>query len=124
MSLEEKYKIPLFDGSNYNNWKYRMEILLEELELKEFIQTDVNEMIGAEENDSKKEVKEFIQTDVNEMIGAEENDSKKEDFLKRDRKCKSHIIMRIADSHLEYVKDQHTAFDMWNILSTTFTSNI
>ncbi|KAK9700777.1 hypothetical protein QE152_g31035 [Popillia japonica] len=28
--------------------------------------------------------------------------------------------MRIADSHLEYVKDQHTAFDMWNILSTTF----
>ena len=35
---------------------------------------------------------------------------------KRDRKCRSQIIQRIADSHLEYVKDKESAFSMWNSL--------
>lgn len=30
---QEKYKIPLFDGSNYENWKFRMECLLDEKDL-------------------------------------------------------------------------------------------
>jgi hypothetical protein len=27
---EDRYKLPLFDGTNYGDWKFRMEIFLEE----------------------------------------------------------------------------------------------
>jgi len=32
-SEDERYKVPLFDGTNYDNWKFRMETLLDEKEL-------------------------------------------------------------------------------------------
>jgi len=34
MTEEDKHRVPLFDGSNYNNWKFKMEVLLEEIGLK------------------------------------------------------------------------------------------
>jgi len=34
MTEEDKHQVPLFDGSNYNNWKFRMKMLLEEIDLK------------------------------------------------------------------------------------------
>ncbi|KAF2899952.1 hypothetical protein ILUMI_06234, partial [Ignelater luminosus] len=43
-----------------------------------------------------------------------------QDFLKKDRKCKSIITQSVADSHLEYIKDKHTANEMWNALQNTF----
>lgn len=39
---------------------------------------------------------------------------------KNDRKCKSLIVQRIANSHLEYIKDEETAYGIWNILKNTF----
>ncbi|RYA67256.1 hypothetical protein DD592_27670, partial [Enterobacter cloacae complex sp. 2DZ2F20B] len=39
---------------------------------------------------------------------------------KDDKRCKSQIIQRIADSHLEYVKDAATAHEMWSTLRKTF----
>jgi len=39
---------------------------------------------------------------------------------KRDRRCKSFIIQRIADSHLEYVKEKATVFEIWQVLSESF----
>jgi hypothetical protein len=32
---EQKTRINLFDGTNFNNWKFRMEVLLDQLELLE-----------------------------------------------------------------------------------------
>ncbi|KAF2888971.1 hypothetical protein ILUMI_17202 [Ignelater luminosus] len=43
-----------------------------------------------------------------------------QDFLKKDRKCKSIITQTVADSHLEYIKDKHTAKEMWTALQNTF----
>jgi len=37
MTDDEKYKIPLFDGMNYSNWKFRMQVLLEEHDLIYFV---------------------------------------------------------------------------------------
>lgn len=45
MADEDRYKVPLFDGTNYSNWKLRMETLLEEHELTEFIEKSVNLMV-------------------------------------------------------------------------------
>jgi hypothetical protein len=41
---------------------------------------------------------------------------KKEQLKKMDKKCKSQIVQRVADSHLEYVKDKETAFEIWTEL--------
>jgi hypothetical protein len=30
---EERFKVPLFDGNNYENWKFRMECFLDEKDL-------------------------------------------------------------------------------------------
>ncbi|KAF2896492.1 hypothetical protein ILUMI_09683 [Ignelater luminosus] len=43
-----------------------------------------------------------------------------QDFLKKDRKCKSIITQSVADSHLEYIKDKHTAKEMRTALQNTF----
>lgn len=37
-----------------------------------------------------------------------------------DRKCKSQIIKKIADSHLEYAKDKLTAAELWKSFRDTF----
>lgn len=39
---------------------------------------------------------------------------------KKDLKCKSQIVQRIADSHLKYVKDKRTAYEVWKELSNIF----
>lgn len=102
----ERYRVHLFDGSNFNNWKFRMETLLNEMELLKFIEKPVTHMV------------EFLD-------GESLDERKKKETLfnvldKCDRKCRSQIIQRIADSHLEYVKDKCCAYDIWKSLSDTF----
>lgn len=48
----EKYKILLFDGSNFGNWKFRIETLLNELEFLEFAKQSFYSMIEFLENDT------------------------------------------------------------------------
>lgn len=95
---EEKYKIPLFDGSNFNNWKFRMETLLDELELSEHIRRPYTEIIEAATSDTAEQ--------------QAERERKLAELRKKDLKCKSQIVQRISDSHLEYVKDRVTAFEI------------
>lgn len=45
MADDEKYKVPLFDGSNYSNWKFRMQILLEEHDLVDLVDKELNTLI-------------------------------------------------------------------------------
>ncbi|KAK9659702.1 hypothetical protein QE152_g41605, partial [Popillia japonica] len=35
---DDKYKIPLFNGNNFSNWKFRIEVFLEEKDLKECLE--------------------------------------------------------------------------------------
>ena len=103
---EEKYKIPLFDGTNYDNWKFRLEILLDELDLLEYTVENYKNMVTIVGNESTDEL------------------AKKEKELsvhrKKDKKCKSHIIQRISDNYLEIVKDQETAFNIWDTLKQNY----
>lgn len=102
----EKYRVPLFDGTNFNNWKFRIETLLTELDLITYIEKSYKEMVEILDEDTAQ------QRNVKEATLAEHK--------KKDRKCRSQIIQRIADSHLEYAKDQETAFDIWQSLCNTF----
>ena len=104
----EKYRIPLFDGTNFDNWKFRMKVLLTELELIDYtIAPNTSKVIFTEEDTaSQKTVK------TKEL----------EDHAKTDRKCRNQLIQRIADSQLEYVKDTKTSFDLWSVLTGAFQS--
>lgn len=104
MADDEKYRIPLFDGNNFSNWKFRMETLLEEQDLLEF---------------TKKPHTEMITFAVSGAPTSTES-AQQQSLVKKDKKCKSQIIQRIADSHLEYAKDKETAFDLWKSLSSIF----
>ena len=41
----EKYRIPLFDGTNFDNWKFRNETLLNEMNLLEFLESLYTAMV-------------------------------------------------------------------------------
>lgn len=58
--------------------------------------------------------------DVKKCIEEEAADQSTEEFLKLDRKCKSIIVQCVANSHLEYIKDKTTAFQMWEALKAVF----
>jgi len=77
---EDKHRVPLFNGSNYNNWKFKMEVLLEEIGLKAHIDSWVL--------DDK-----IRQGETTEAYG-----QRMANLRKKDTKCKSQIIQRIADS--------------------------
>ncbi|KAK9688266.1 protein of unknown function (DUF4219) [Popillia japonica] len=87
---DDKYKIPLFDGNNYGNWKFRMETFLEAKDLLQCIKMEQDDL---------------------------ENNA---DNKKRDLKCKSQIVQSIADTHLEYIKDCKTSREIWETLNKTF----
>uniref|UniRef100_A0A8D9F0R1 Copia protein n=1 Tax=Cacopsylla melanoneura TaxID=428564 RepID=A0A8D9F0R1_9HEMI len=90
--MDEKYKIPLFIGEDYDSWKFRMKIMLDENGLLKFIEKDLVNM-------PKKD---------------------REANTQLDKRAKSLIVQKVGDSHLEYVKEKETAFQMWMSLANTF----
>jgi hypothetical protein len=75
-----------------------MKTLLDELDLLYILETLINVSVDA--------------VDAAD-ITTQDKVKKKEQLKKRDKKCKSQIVQRVADSHLEYVKDKETAFEIW-----------
>jgi hypothetical protein len=81
---EEKYRIPLFDGNNYPDWKFWMTVYLDEFDFLKHIETPLNQLM-------------------------EENPESGNGLVRNDNKCKNRIIQQIQDAQLEYVKGQETA---------------
>jgi len=77
-----------------------MQVLLEEHDLTDFINKSLDTLTGD--------------------LPAETAETQTITLQKKDRRCKSLITQRIADSHLEYVKEKATAFEMWRALSESF----
>lgn len=98
---DEKYKVSLFNGTNYSNWKFRMQVLLEEHLIDHINNTlDNTTLITA-----------LPAATANTQLAV---------LRKNDRKYKSLITQCITDNHLEYVKEKETAFEMWKALSESF----
>lgn len=95
MSENNTIKIPLFDGTNFNNWKYRVGILLDEKGLRKYIEKDFINILA--EDDTRQA-----------EVGVEE------------KKCISVLVQTIHDSQLEYIKEKKTAKEMFDMLCGIF----
>lgn len=108
MGDEKVFKIKQFDGTGFNNWRYRMLSYLEEMELEHCVETEAVEedFWNIPESDSAtvKALKE----------------AKKKWRKKQDRKCRSTTSGAIADDYLEYTKDQNTPKEIWDVLHDVF----
>ena len=83
-----------------------METLLDEADSLKYVEEDHSDMVEFSDGDNEEQKAEKLrQATVHE---------------KRDRKCKSQILQRNADSHLEYTKDKSSAFKLWTSLEETF----
>jgi transposase InsO family protein len=100
---EERFKVPLFDGSNYHTWKFRMEILLDELDLLDFVKQP---LVGLLEQE----------TGVEAAATRSRNNEKKHN----DKVCKRRIVSKVADTQIEYLQGKETAYDMWKSLQIAF----
>jgi hypothetical protein len=101
----EGMKVPLFDGTNFDSWKFRVEAVLDARDLLECVQRELA-LCTADPGSSQ------------ETIAAIE---KKNAALKKCDKLATNIIVRsIADSHLEYAQGQSNAYQIWQNLKNTF----
>lgn len=101
-------KLWLFDGTNFGNWKFRVEVLMEDKGLLDCLEKAIDEEEYARE----------LQTDTVEVKA--EKKRKLEERMARDRKCKNLLIHRIGEDQLDYVKDKRTAKDAWDALKNAF----
>lgn len=96
MEADRAIKIPLFDGTNFSNWKYRVGILLDERGLKQYIEEDLANILAATEA------------------------TKRDAAKKEEKKCVSILVQTMHDNQLEYVKDKSLAKDMFDTLKNIF----
>ena len=94
---DDKNKVPPFDGTNYSNWKFRMETLLDEMDLLDVIQEQLDEL---------------IQNIQDSQEAAQIKATKEENIRRKEKRCKSQIVQRVADTHLEYIKEKGTAYEI------------
>lgn len=73
----ERYRVPLFDGINFSNWKFRMETLLTEMDLLSFVTQPYTKMV------------EILNTDTAMQRATKETQLREN--RKREWKCKSNI---------------------------------
>lgn len=86
---------PQLTNTNYSNWKYRVEVLLDKENVKSAIEVTEDQ----------------LQTMSNE---------EKVVHLKKDTKAKCIIVQCISDKHLEYIKDAKTSNAMMKSLENVF----
>lgn len=93
------FHFPKFDGKNFSQWKFRLDLLLEEKQYKVFVENELDEAI--KKNDESKGIKNT-------------------DMSVREKKCKSWLASTINDEQLSYVMDKTTAKGMYDALISMF----
>lgn len=95
--MSEKTRWPIFDGRNWSDWKFRMNLIFEERVLKAPLEPTFSTLIQNTKEESDKAI-----------------------LRKTERECKSLLVQCLADGMLEYIKDAPTAYDMFEILRAKF----
>ncbi|XP_052562346.1 uncharacterized protein LOC128092489 [Culex pipiens pallens] len=100
-------KIWLLNGTNYGNWKFRMEVLLEDKGLLHCVQAPLD-LAGLAELESDSA-----------------NDKQRKRALRaervaEDRSCRNLLVNRIAEDQLDHVKDARSAKETWDALRDVF----
>lgn len=94
MSEDNSLKFSRFDGTNFSNWKYRIQILLDEKDLLKYIERDLQTLLA--------------------------DGSQQSHHTTKEKKAKSLLIQYISDGQLEYVKDYKRAKDIFDALTSVF----
>jgi len=103
--LHEHTKVPRFDGTNYDSWKFWLESLLDELGLLHCVESDLE----------LAEYPDGASTEQKARV-----DAANEAARRKDATAKGVIIRYCDDGHLEYATSQPTAFSIWNNLVHSF----
>lgn len=90
-------QFPKFNGKNYTQWKFRMDLLLEE-----------------------KQMKCFVENTLAEAIEKKDRGITEAEMILREKKCKSLLAQAIDDEQLQYVMDKDSAKAMYDALVTMF----
>lgn len=104
----ETKKSYMFNGKDFNNWKFRMEVLLREHDAESFI------------SKSLEEHEEIIPSHLDDQAATTRKEKLKEELRKKERKCYSLIVQRIGNDFLEYIKDKKNPKEAWTSLCGTF----
>jgi len=95
--MEEKgSKYFQFSGTNFNTWKFRMNSVLEQKGLQDYVMEDL------------------------EFITLHANDREYRKYIKEEKQCKALLIKHIADSQLECIKDKITAKEIYDTLESIY----
>ncbi|KAK9752029.1 Reverse transcriptase (RNA-dependent DNA polymerase) [Popillia japonica] len=87
------HNLPQLLTGNFNNWQFRIKILLEEKQVHDLLEKN---------------------------IGTITNEQQKTQWHRNDAKGKSIIVQCLTDKHLDLVKDSKTAKDMMKVLQSVF----
>ena len=108
---EDKFRVALFDGTNFSDWKYRVRCQLAELDLLAHITTPLKDLL-------EPHIEKDHDTPAQKRVKEERCNS-----IKRDNfKCINTIVARIQNRLLEAVKEKETAHEMWKALTDRFES--
>uniref|UniRef100_A0A1Y1L115 Retrovirus-related Pol polyprotein from transposon TNT 1-94 n=1 Tax=Photinus pyralis TaxID=7054 RepID=A0A1Y1L115_PHOPY len=91
---EKAYNIDQLADDNYLNWKFRMEMILDENAVKECVTKEI---------------------DITTL-----NEDEQGRMKKNNSKDKSLIVQCVSDKHLEILRDKESAFAMWKALEDRF----
>lgn len=92
-----KTGIPLFDGTNFNNWLFRVKIALDEKDLSKYIEEKLDDLLTVPKDEPGKLA-----------------------VKKAEKQCKNIIVQSVHDSQLENVEDKETAKEMIDNLKSIF----
>ncbi|KAK3930023.1 Copia protein [Frankliniella fusca] len=109
----EEYKVqgPLFNGKNYANWKYRMEIQLTAAkgELIRFVNIGLETLL----------IPESEQPGDSAQVKKRKEEERKE-LRRLDAVCKDVLVRHIDEDQIEIIKDLKTSYQIWQTLSERF----
>lgn len=108
---EEKNELKkqfIFNGKEFNNWKFRTETLLREHDVEVFIEKSLEEH------------EDIIIVHLDDAATRQIKNKLREELRKKERKCFSLIVQRIGNDYLEYVKDKENPKEAWQSLCEAF----
>lgn len=91
--MQNTLNLPQLTSDNFNNWKFRINILLEERQVHSVLETDITSLVTEEE---------------------------KKEWCRNDAKARNVIVQCISDKHLDLIKDCKTAGEMMTVLEGIF----
>lgn len=96
---ELKAYFVVYDGTNYTNWRYRMEAILDEKDLLKTIERELNEVTPSLSHLRVKEYKKLYKI------------------------ARSVLIQHISDSQLDIIRDKKTPKEIWDTLARRKDNN-